>query len=267
MNKTKKALLLASMLAGSMFTAQGVMAAGITDTKHNLGTGGSGTNHLTKGTGEICVFCHTPHGSDINASVPLWNRVIDLTGFTTYDSLGTSSLDGGIAAVGSVSVACLSCHDGGQAMDVMINQPGSGGYNVGGAADGTNVWAGANKPTGIALIGKDLRNDHPIGIQYAGGGTTEGGFSPTDGDFKTPVETSINSLPIWYLDTGGAGRQKTDLPLYTRGSETFSNKTDSVISEPYVECATCHDPHTDANPTFLRVSNVGSAVCLACHTK
>ena len=42
-----------------------------------------------------------------------------------------------------------------------------------------------------------------------------------------------------------------------------------------VECATCHDPHgvpsggpgSIFNPTFLRVSNVGSGVCLSCHTK
>ena len=48
---------------------------------------------------------------------------------------------------------------------------------------------------------------------------------------------------------------------------------------PAVECASCHDPHVSegqagpgptspsAGKTFLRISNDGSAVCLACHTK
>ena len=42
-----------------------------------------------------------------------------------------------------------------------------------------------------------------------------------------------------------------------------------------VECASCHDPHgvpsgapgSTFNPTFLRVPNAGSAVCLTCHAK
>ncbi|HSO06820.1 MAG TPA: cytochrome c3 family protein, partial [Pelomicrobium sp.] len=42
-----------------------------------------------------------------------------------------------------------------------------------------------------------------------------------------------------------------------------------------VECASCHDPHgvpsggagSVFNPTFLRVSNAGSQLCLTCHVK
>ncbi len=32
-----------------------------------------------------------------------------------------------------------------------------------------------------------------------------------------------------------------------------------------VECASCHDPHSCANPLFLRISNDRSNLCLACH--
>ena len=68
--------------------------AQIKDTKHNLGTSGTGVNKFS-GTAEICVFCHTPHGADTSAAVPLWNRTLPAANtFTTYDSLGTSSLDG-----------------------------------------------------------------------------------------------------------------------------------------------------------------------------
>jgi predicted CXXCH cytochrome family protein len=32
-----------------------------------------------------------------------------------------------------------------------------------------------------------------------------------------------------------------------------------------VECATCHNVHDNTNPPFLRTSNAGSRMCLACH--
>ena len=117
--------------------------AQIANTKHNLGTttGGTGVNKFS-GTAEICVFCHTPHGADTSAAVPLWNRTLPApASFTTYDSLGTSSLDGKTAPVGSVSIACLSCHDGVTSMSAVINAPGSG---TGGDATWTaGTWSGA----------------------------------------------------------------------------------------------------------------------------
>ena len=120
--------------------------AQIKETKHNLGTTGTVVNKFS-GTAEICVFCHTPHGADTSAAVPLWNHALPAANtFTTYDSLGTSSLDGKVVPVGSVSVACLSCHDGVTSMSTVINQPGSGGYVVGGSAM-AGTWSGANQST------------------------------------------------------------------------------------------------------------------------
>lgn len=48
-----------------------------------------------------------------------------------------------------------------------------------------------------------------------------------------------------------------------------------VGTDSRVECASCHDPHgvpsagpgSTFNPTFLRKPNIGSTVCLTCHTK
>ena len=140
-----------NLLVGAVLSlAVGTAFAGIANTRHNLGTTGTGPNKFD-GTGEICVFCHTPHGADVSANPPLWNRVLDATGFTTYDSLGTSTVDGEVlTTVGSVSIACLSCHDGTQAMNVMINAPGSGNYNPAGFTLG-GAWTG---PTlGSALPG------------------------------------------------------------------------------------------------------------------
>jgi predicted CXXCH cytochrome family protein len=258
---------------------------GITNTKHNLTITGTGTNQFTptNGTGEICVFCHTPHGADTSASVPLWNRRLAVPEtYTTYNSLGTSSLDGATAPVGSVSLACLSCHDGTQAMNVMINQPGSGGYNAGGLAM-PGTWAGLNQTDGkigatlITNIGQDLRNDHPVGIQYGGGpksgitppvGTTYDRSLFKDADFNDARSALLNGQAVWWVDTlfGTTAREKTDMQLYTR---IGSNSNDGTLTgaQPFVECASCHDPHTDVNPTFLRISNTGSRLCLACHIK
>jgi predicted CXXCH cytochrome family protein len=260
----------------------GYAHAQIIGTKHNLSSTGTGNNRFS-GTDDVCVFCHTPHGSDTSAAAPLWNRKISGVSYTTYDSLGTSTLDGKIAPVGSVSIACLSCHDGTQAMNVVINAPGSGGYNPAGApmAGTWNVGGGATQTGGvlnagiITNIGTDLTNDHPIGIQYAGGGFTN--TSPTsraagvgDADFVAPKSAVIGATRVWWVDTplGAANsRQKTDIVLYTRGPGAGGGGyVGQTEAEPFVECASCHDPHS-ANPTFLRVANTGSAVCLSCHIK
>lgn len=276
-NVTKIVRILGVLSIGTgLFVANSAFAA-IETTKHNLGSTGTGTNSFD-GTEAICVFCHTPHGADNTASVPLWNRVLSASGsYTTYDSLGTSTLDGAVAPVGSVSIACLSCHDGTQALNVMINAPGSGNYDPTGAAL-AGSWTGpalTASPVGslsyatasIVNIGTDLSNDHPIGIQYGGGGATstdaDGLFGGTlgDPDFNPPQKATINANPIWWVDTavGTTGtREKTDMQLYTRA--------DLGATEPFVECASCHNPHTD-NPTFLRIANTGSAICTSCHIK
>ncbi|HWP13305.1 MAG TPA: cytochrome c3 family protein [Ramlibacter sp.] len=249
-------------------------SAQIKSTKHNLGTtpGGTGVNKFS-GTAEICVFCHTPHGADTSAAVPLWNRTLPApASFQTYDSLGTSSLDGKVATVGSVSIACLSCHDGVTSMSAVINAPGSG--TSGDAAWQAGTWSGANQTAGkmaagiITNLGTDLRNDHPIGIQYGGGGikVSTPTAATTDADFRAPANASINGTTVWWVDTEATAnntRQKTDMALYTRPAGSYTGQTEA---EPFVECASCHDPHT-TNQTFLRISNAGSAVCLACHVK
>lgn len=273
---------LGGVVAGAVLLSGALVApdamAGVATTKHNLGSAGTGPNKFG-GTAELCVFCHTPHGSDTSAVVPLWNRKLSAPAiYTTYDSLGTSTLNGKTAPVGSVSIACLSCHDGTQAMNVMLNAPGSGNFNSAGftlpgtwtgpAATATPAGSLNYATASIVNLGIDLRNDHPVGIEYGGGGisaATQGGVSTgtgADPDFNVPQNTLAGSTRVWYVDTGGAGRQKTDLALYTRNEATVG-----AGFRPFVECGSCHDPHTDVNPVFLRTSNAGSAVCLACHNK
>ena len=301
LNNRKPSALLASLITGAgLVVVSGMALAGISNTKHNLGTTQptAANNHVTD-TGDICVFCHTPHGADISnplSNPPLWNKRLPATsGYSTYATLQSASIDGEILGVGSVSVACLSCHDGTQAMDNIINAPGSGGYDTtGGGASGRNfTWLGSDvsadgrmtNPAGginVALIGQDLRNDHPIGVQYCGGGLTGTGATVTgtckDTDFKNGATTPngvatqlINGVQFFWVNTAGgtAARERSDMQLYAR---TFATGTG-----PSVECGSCHDPHVETNqttgtlpaagPTFLRITNGGSAVCLSCHVK
>lgn len=259
--------------------------AQVKDTKHNLGSTNSiaGANKYTSTNGDstqVCVFCHTPHGSNTTAQLPLWNRALGTATYTTYASLGTTTLEGKTAAVGSVSLACLSCHDGTQAINVMNNTPGSGNAALTGswsAGTGSLDIDGKFKAGVIANIGGDLQNDHPIGIQYAGGPKT--GSVPAAGQpytntmfndeaFADASSAELNSNPVWWVDTstGSPGsREKTDMQLYARTDASSGGSTLTGV-QPFVECASCHDPHTN-KALFLRIENTGSAVCLACHIK
>jgi hypothetical protein len=143
--------------------------AGVVGSKHDLTAGGAGQTS-TAATDEVCVFCHTPHGSSVNAKVPLWNKVLTSPGsYTQYSTLQTPTFDSTEAPVGSVSLACLSCHDGTQAMDVVLNKPGTGGYNAGGAPINPTTSAQMTG-TPVPNLEQDLTNDHPISMQYGGGG-------------------------------------------------------------------------------------------------
>ena len=238
-----------AVLCVGFFCVQEVLAQ-IQMTKHNLtGTtvnmGGSASAIAT-----ICLSCHTPIGDESELSRSLWSRDATSAAFSTYNSLGTSGQVGPGAPVGSISLLCLSCHDGVQAMNVNINL-------------GSKANASTRPENG---------SDHPVGIQYAGGALSEDGppkspgtYSNTlmrDNSFNSAQMKLLNGQPVWWVDTtqGNVGvRDKTDMQLYTS-----PDSTSATGPVPFVECASCHDPHS-ATPIFLRVSNTNSAVCLACH--
>ena len=203
----------------------------------------------------------------------MWNKVLAAPGsYTQYSTLQTPTFDSTEAPVGSVSLACLSCHDGTQAMDVVLNTPGSGGYNpAGGEIDPVAIGVMVGAP--VPMLGQDLTNDHPISMQYGGGGATaadpDGLFTGTlgDPDFNDPVRATVNGNPIWWVDSPAGTaltRERTDMILYARN--------DLGAVQPFVECGSCHDPHNDltAGPTsvaFLRINNTASQICTTCHVK
>lgn len=108
-----------SALAGlGVMALSGTVHATIVGSAHDLSA-------LSGSGGDVCVFCHTPHGSDTSAPAPLWNKLLATNAdYQTYDSLGTATLDGAINLdAGGISLACLSCHDGVSAMDLVRNAP------------------------------------------------------------------------------------------------------------------------------------------------
>lgn len=241
------------LLGLAIFGAQEALAQ-IHLTKHNLTGASVNMDSRSGASSEICMFCHTPFGGEPQVTSPLWSRNEPAAAYNTYNSLGTSGQRGAAAPIGSVSILCLSCHDGVQAENVMINS----------GAD-TNV-------SNVSIINRESVSDHPFGIQYGGGALSQNGpplspgaYSNTlmrDKTFNSAQMTLLNGQPVWWVDTtlGNLGvRDNTDMQLYTRSDDALTGRP-----VPFVECASCHDPHSAA-PIFLRLVNAKSAVCMACH--
>jgi hypothetical protein len=331
-----KTLLGATVAGMAMFASTSFAAPmdSIADSWHNLGSlnkksatpsGNTPANH-SNATAEICVFCHTPHGGDNNASVPIWNRQLNSpTAYTRYGSLGSSTFDADEDDIGSVTIACLSCHDGGQAIDSVINAPGSGGFvnkdnftygNMPRLGGGDMVGGDLDTATGRLLtpaqgivqnLETDLSNDHPVSMQYAGGGITANAGTWT-GQSRDPDFAGSGRKTHPGQDANGATISVTAMAqLSTNPNAKFANlfwleRSDSLAQnerdrediifytrnwqgqeQPFVECGSCHDPHNVDNPTFLRTSNgipttlandfplaqndAASGLCLTCHIK
>lgn len=281
------------------FTNMGSVA----NTRHNLtqrppqnpdGLTNAMMNPYRNDYGEVCVYCHTPHGANTTINAPLWNRTNPGNSYQVYSLVGSQASGNPVNQPGVRSLTCLSCHDGTVAIDSVVNMPGSGRYSAaqmtaqnntflnnnwnnatdsggGGGPDATVHLAlsqctachspgsvvGAGAPDFSAfLIGTDLRNDHPVGIRFPATGP---GI-----DFNVPGAAATG---VRFFDTNGNGRpDKNEVRMYDAGSGAYN-----------VECGSCHDPHgvgpgpggsgAPFNKTFLRVSNSGSNLCLTCHTK
>jgi predicted CXXCH cytochrome family protein len=215
---------------------------------HDLSGGSALRNTNTSINGETCIFCHTPHGG--SNSIPLWNRG-NPTGaaYQLYTSSTSDVTTTAAQVAASVSGACLSCHDGTIAVDVLADVNGlafgpavtftrQATAKAQYAAAGTGA---ANRmSSGLPFLGTDLRNDHPVSIAYE----TARAATPTE--FVTQV---VNGAKI----TVGA---TAPVPLFGASGATAT-----------IECASCHNAHNNALGNFLRKANTGSAICLSCHIK
>ena len=289
--------------------APNLVSGGIENTRHNmtmsyLNRVDTEMDFRRNDYGEVCVYCHTPHGANDSqdaARMPLWNRTVNpsLTYRVYTDAIATTlQLAGDQVATdpGPASLTCLSCHDGITAIDSIINMPGSGMYqasqeetsdpvflrkwvqnitadssnlhdcatlchNPGGSpgnfmpfviGGGTDSNGNYVQPDGGVV---DLRDDHPVGVLYP---TATAGAPGVD---FFPMNVMIPGKYAFF-DDGNGRADKYELRAYDSGQGYE------------IECASCHDPHgvPDSGgvtfiPSFLRVENTGSALCLTCHDK
>jgi len=244
----KKITLVVSLV--SLF-ATSAFAASITGTKHDLRSGGAQT---IKGAGaadggdQLCIYCHTPHNA--TKAIPLWNRTNPNLAGVTYYNTGTnlSAIAQGMTTLPaeSVSMFCLSCHDGalgatGQATvgnRVAKNKTGGAGITM-----GAGTWSNG----GLLDGGNSLTNDHPVGFSYEQA-RQDAKHGARTKDFK------VANLAV-------TGPEALGLKFFPSKDQGGVAITDAM------ECASCHLVHDNVNGKFLRMSNAGSALCLACHDK
>lgn len=166
--------------------------------------------------GEVCKVCHTPHNATLALNTkPLWNHQITSATFNIYQS---STMQGQPEQPRGSSKLCLSCHDGTVAIDSF------------GGNSGSHILSGA------AMLGTDLRDDHPISVSW----------SHPDRNHWTPSCVSCHE------------------------SLTGTSTWGPVFPDGYVECISCHEIHknpTGSHPKLLRFSNDGSQFCQMCHAK
>ncbi|MHB8708696.1 MAG: hypothetical protein ACYC9I_07465 [Desulfuromonadales bacterium] len=232
--------------------------ADIRNTKHNLSSTPPVSTGITRvyysdNEDEICIFCHTPHGGNLDG--PLWNRgpssVLQHDHYTS--STASAYLQGlGVArATSKESMLCLSCHDGSVSMFSVVNPGNRNGMPT--SATSADAMQGTlwlfGPGGGGAMIGEsaennnahhDLRDDHPISLDY---------------------------LQV-IGETGGSSKFRPLVEAVDAGVRFFPRPSGAQM----LECSSCHDPHVNSSAApdyapFLITPNNGSLLCLACHKK
>lgn len=112
------------------------------------------------------------------------------------------------------------------------------------AVDSFGGRTGATMISGGANVGTSLTNDHPIGFTY------NTALASADGSLHDPSTKAVT--------IGSGGQTKTGTIAAT------------MLYAGKLECSSCHDVHntfTAGSGNLLKVSDSGSAICLACHNK
>ena len=84
------------------------------------------------------------------------------------------------------------------------------------------------------------------------------------------VPMNKNLSPAEMADPGVSGTSHPwDVPAVNTARQTLEPQNqvllDHLASDGSITCATCHDPHENTNPPFLRLDNSADALCLDCH--
>lgn len=192
--------------------------------------------------GYSCVYCHIPpeeagaNPADFGG-IDGWNRYVPaLSNYNLYDS---PTLDNKTNSPNPISMLCLSCHDGTMAVDMVVFRPATFDPSQDNAMHmrinpNDDIESCGKCHNGqvahdisIKMLGTDLRNDHPISMQYAGLGFKDTDFRPPD----TPDG-------------------------FNNGVKLYNGN---------VECMSCHNVHDPSRELLLRAN--AEVLCFTCHTK
>ena len=181
----------------------------VSQTVHNLSASGPGAVRAISEQ-QVCVFCHAPHNT--SGERPLWNRDMPVGSYTIYES---STLDADPGQPTGASKLCLSCHDGTIALGSVLSRE-----------DQIRMTGGDYIPAGLANLGTDLSDDHPISFHYTSG------LAASDLQLVDPQALP----PEIHLDASGQ-----------------------------MQCTACHNPHNNSYGDFLVMTNEFGSLCTACH--
>ncbi|MBI4819434.1 MAG: cytochrome c3 family protein [Deltaproteobacteria bacterium] len=183
----------------------------------------------TGGPAEVCSFCHAPRRD--GSAKPLWGGAA--ASAATWGGQGRTSAGTLLPAqLGLASKQCLSCHDGTVTRQVIAH-------------------------------GADLAGNHPISIPYAG--------QPSYNGIASAVEATTQVGGYWSVASAGCSVPTGACTTAAGGGldgARISLAVDPRTGSYGVECTSCHEPHNElGNPSLLRVSMSGSALCRSCHDK
>jgi predicted CXXCH cytochrome family protein len=119
----------------------------IVGTKHNLST-----NPAVTGNVGVCAYCHEVNEESGEVSDQL-SRSKPISTFKLYEG---ATLDKKNTVLGSVSLHCLSCHDGVTPFDALSGSNGTESNNM------NTLYPGSS-----AIMGDDLNNHHPVGAIFS----------------------------------------------------------------------------------------------------
>ncbi len=208
-HRQRNTRLITIIIATAFLTATAWAQDRVSETVHNLSASGPGRVRAPSEQ-QVCIFCHAPHNT---AGVrPLWNRELPMASYRIYES---STLDARPDQPTGTSKLCLSCHDGTIALGSVLSR-----------SDQIRISGGDFMPAGLANLGTDLSDDHPVSLAYTSG------LAAADRQLASP-----SALP----------------------------KEVKLDGEGKLQCTSCHDPHHNEFGNFLVMNNSFGALCVTCH--
>lgn len=221
----------------SPMSAQWPNGITVDQTPHNLTRPASNPNPEMAGRirnyGEVCVYCHTPHAGPswlVGPRSPLFNRPRPNASYRMPAHSGSQMIQD--PSPGERSRLCLSCHDGTVGLDRAVNRP--------------NHYLGPGPANQTIDECEGCHN----------GGSPAGGIN-WEGVWLRPDMRKQHPFSVLYDPSRRPGQFRPAAGNDIGGLPLFGGK---------IECATCHEPHSQQYRYFLRRSNVGNSLCLVCHT-